>query len=377
MRLFVTSIWYDKIADKGMEVRKMEIIIIAGIAILAVLCIIIIVRQNAKTSDAAALRTELAQQFNILSGMVLDTVGKATTANNGSVELLRHTVEEKLAEIRFSVDQKLETTLKSGLNSSFARVSEQLEQVYKSMGEVRALTSGIGDLKSILSGVKTRGIWGEAQLHKLLSDFLAPGQFIENAVIGGSGAVEFAVRMPREDGADVLLPIDSKFPMDRYSKVLSLGESGEAAALMSAQKEFVQAVITEAKKISEKYIAPPQTTDFAIMFLPSEGLYSEVIRLGLADRLQSKYRVMVTGPTTLCAFLTSLQTGFRTFSIQQHSAAIIDMLSGIKSEFETFADMLQKTQNSLNAAQNHLESVQKRSIRISTKLSDVEFKGDE
>lgn len=349
-----------------------ETILTAGIITVAALCVIILLRQNRKDSGAAELRTELLNQFHILSGMTLDTVGKASAANTQSVEILRKTVEEKLNEIRFSVDQKLETTLKSGLSSSFARVSEQLEQVYKSMGEVRALTSGIGDLKSILSGVKTRGIWGEVQLYKLLSDFLAPSQFIEEARIGREGTVEFAVRMPREEGGDVLLPIDSKFPMDRYARVLSLQEGGDAQALQAAQKDFVQAVLAEAKKISGKYISPPQTTDFAIMFLPSEGLYAEIIRLGLVDRLQSKYRVMVTGPSTLSAFLTSLQAGFRTLSIKQHSAAIIDMLAGIKAEFETFGDVLQKTQNSLAAAQNHLESVQKRSIRIQTRLSDVD-----
>lgn len=178
--------------------------------------------------------------------------------------------------------------------------------------------------------------------------------------------------MPREEGGDVLLPIDSKFPMDRYARVLALSDAGDQQALAAAQKDFVQAVLAEAKKISDKYIHPPKTTDFAIMFLPSEGLYSEIIRLGLVDKLQTKYRVMITGPTTLSAFLTSLQTGFRTLSIKQHSAAIIDMLGGIKTEFETFAAMIQKTQNSLNAAQNHLETVQKRSIRIQTKLSDVD-----
>lgn len=349
-----------------------EIILIAGIAILGVLCAAILIRQNKKQDSGAELRTELLNQFNILSGMTLDAMNKASAANNESVEILRRAVDEKLTEIRYSVDQKLDTTLKSGLSTSFARVNEQLEQVYKSMGEVRALTSGIGDLKTILSGVKTRGIWGEVQLYKLLSDFLAPSQFIEDARIGRDGTVEFAVRMPRDEGGDVLLPIDSKFPMDRYARVLSLQEGGDAQALGAAQKDFIQAVLAEAKKISDKYISPPQTTDFAIMFLPSEGLYAEIIRLGLVDRLQSKYRVMVTGPSTLSAFLTSLQTGFRTLCIKQHSAAIIDMLAGIKAEFDTFSDTLQKTQNSLAAAQNHLEAVQKRSSRIQTKLSDVD-----
>lgn len=346
--------------------------ILTGFGILIALCIVLIVRQGKKTTDETKLRLEISNQFQILSGMMMDMVNKTASANNGSVELLRRAVEEKLGEIQHSVDQKLDTTLKSGLTTSFQRVNEQLRQVYQSMGEVRALTDGIGDLKGILAGVKTRGIWGEVQLYKLLSDFLSPSQFEENVKIEQDNAVEFAVRMPREEGGDVLLPIDSKFPMDRYARVLALSDAGDQQALAAAQKDFVQAVLAEAKKISDKYIRPPKTTDFAIMFLPSEGLYSEIIRLGLVDKLQSKYRVMITGPTTLSAFLTSLQTGFRTLSIKQHSAAIIDMLGGIKTEFETFAAMIQKTQNSLNAAQNHLETVQKRSLRIQTRLSDVD-----
>ncbi len=350
------------------------IIILIAIGVLAILCIALLARGKKQDNgrDAADLRMEITNQFQMLSGMMMDMVHKTAGANNQSVELLRRSVQEKLDEIQRSVDQKLDSTLKSGLSTSFQRVNEQLQQVYQSMGEVRALTNGIGDLKNILAGVKTRGIWGEVQLYKLLSDFLAPSQFEENARIAQDNAVEFAVRMPREEGGDVLLPIDSKFPMDRYARVLALSEAGDAQALSAAQKEFVQAVLAEAKKISGKYIMPPKTTDFAIMFLPSEGLYAEIVRLGLVDKLQSKYRVMVTGPSTLSAFLTSLQTGFRTLSIRQHSAAIIDMLSAVKAEFETFAAMIQKTQNSLAAAQNHLETVQKRSIRIKTKLGDLE-----
>ncbi|MEA5004445.1 MAG: DNA recombination protein RmuC [Christensenella sp.] len=348
-----------------------NLIWIALIAI-AVLCIVILVRQGKKTDDGARQRLELTNQFNLLYNMMLDTMNKVSGANNTSVEILRRTVEDKLSEIQRSVDQKLDTTLKSGLSTSFARVNEQLQQVYQSMGEVRALTSGIGDLKNILSNVKTRGIWGEVQLYRLLADFMVPGQFEENVKIEGDNAVEFAIRLPREEGGATLLPIDSKFPMDRYARVLAMMEAGDLEALRVAQKELVTAVVAEAKKISDKYIRPPKTTDFAIMFLPSEGLYAEVIRLGLIEQLQNKYKVMVTGPSTLSALLTSLQTGFKTLSIKEHSALIIDMIAAIKAEFEQFALLLQKTQNSLCAAQNHLEAVQKRSAKIQTRLSDAE-----
>lgn len=342
------------------------------LAAVVVLCIVILVRQGRKNDDGARLRLEVTEQFQVLSRMVLDSVNRAAGANNQSVEILRRTVEEKLNEIRISVDQKLDTTLKSGLSTSFQRVSEQLQQVYRSMGEVRALTNDIGDLKNLLSNVKTRGIWGEVQLYKLLSDFMAPGQYEENVKISGDNAVEFAVKLPRDEGGATLLPIDAKFPMDRYSRVLAMMEAGNMEEVRIAQKELATAVLAEARKISDKYIRPPKTTEFAVMFLPSEGLYAEVIRVGLIEQLQSKYKVMVTGPSTLCALLTSLQTGFKTLSIKQHSALIIDMLAAVKAEFEQFALLLQKTQNSLSAAQNHLEAVQKRSIRIQTKLSDAE-----
>ncbi|MEA4854277.1 MAG: DNA recombination protein RmuC [Christensenella sp.] len=349
-----------------------DYIIWITLAAVVVLCVVILVRQGRKNDDGARLRLEVTEQFQVLSRMVLDSVNRAAGANNQSVEILRRTVEEKLNEIRISVDQKLDTTLKSGLSTSFQRVSEQLQQVYRSMGEVRALTNDIGDLKNLLSNVKTRGIWGEVQLYKLLSDFMAPGQYEENVKISGDNAVEFAVKLPRDEGGATLLPIDAKFPMDRYSRVLAMMEAGNMEEVRIAQKELATAVLAEARKISDKYIRPPKTTDFAVMFLPSEGLYAEVIRVGLIEQLQSKYKVMVTGPSTLCALLTSLQTGFKTLSIKQHSALIIDMLAAVKAEFEQFALLLQKTQNSLSAAQNHLEAVQKRSIRIQTKLSDAE-----
>ncbi|MEG0357362.1 MAG: DNA recombination protein RmuC [Christensenellaceae bacterium] len=348
-----------------------ETIMIGILAVLVVLCIVILIRQNKKTNENAELRLEITSQFHILSGMMMDTMGKVSNNHTQSVEILRQTVEQKLSEIQKSVDQKLDSTLKSGLDMSFKRVSDQLSQVYQSMGEMRTLTSGIGDLKNILSNVKTRGIWGEVQLYKLLTDFMAPGQYIENAKIG-DGVVEFAISMPREDRSNMLLPIDAKFPMDKYSHVLELIEQGKTLEITAAQKELFSAIITEAKKISEKYIRPPQTTDFAILFLPSEGLYSEAIRLGLIEKVQSKFKVMLTGPSTLCALLTSLQTGFKTLAIQKHSLAILDMMSAIKTEFDNFAEVLQKTQNSLSAAQNHLETVQKRTTKIQTKLTDVD-----
>ena len=281
---------------------------------------------------------------------------------------------ERLEQMRQVVDEKLQKTLESKMTESFRLVSERLEQVYKGLGEMQSLAAGVGDLKKVLSNVKTRGILGEIQLDAILKEILSPEQYDTNVATrrGSSERVEFAVKLPADDGQYVYLPIDSKFPGDTYAALQDAYESGSPDQLRAAIAALTQQIKKEARDIHDKYIDPPNTTEFAIMFLPSEGLYAEVIRLGLVDRLQSKYRVMVTGPSTLGAFLTSLQTGFRTLAIREHSAAIEEMLAAVRAEFETFGDMLQKTQNSLAAAQNHLESVQKRSIRIQTRLADVD-----
>ncbi len=349
---------------------NIELILIVGFCALGALCVAILLLHGKKKRESIDLRLELSAQFQILTNMMMETLSGVSSANNRSVEILRHTVEQKLSDIERSVDQKLNHTLKTGLDSSFARVSEQLRMVYQSMGEMRSLTAGIGDLKSILSNVKTRGIWGEMQLYQILSDFLAPQQYRENAKIGTDGYVEFAVLLPKEESSDhVLLPIDAKFPMDRYVSMMDQMQQGADA--QSAQKELAIALVAEARKISEKYIKPPQTTDFAILFLPSEGLYAEAVRMGLLDKLQSRFRVMLTGPATLCAFLTSLQTGFRTLEIRKHSTLVMDLLHAVKTELDAFAQSVQKTRNSLNAAQNHLDTVQKKAARISTRLSDL------
>ena len=357
--------------DNGKEVIYLTETILMAMGGVVLILLIIIAKNSRQKGDDAALRIELTAQFNMLSKTLLHTVGNASASSTASVEILRGVIEEKLTEIQYSVDRKLDDTLRTGLDSSFRRVSEQLQEVYKSMGEVRTLTNGIVDLKNILSNVKTRGIWGEVQLHKLLLDFMARGQYVENARIEGDNVVEFAIKVPREGEEAMLLPIDSKFPMDRYARVIKEAERGNSAELVQAQKELVTAILQEAKKISEKYIQPPKTTDFAILFLPSEGLYTEIIRLGLLEKVQTNWRVMIAGPSTLSALLTSFQTGFKAVAIKKHSAAILDMLNAVRVEFESFAMAIQRTQNSLATAQNHLETVQKRSHKIQNRLTDV------
>ncbi|MDL2238082.1 DNA recombination protein RmuC [Christensenellaceae bacterium OttesenSCG-928-K19] len=350
----------------------MELIMVIIGATGLLLLILLLTTVLRKKDGAADLRMEVSKQFNILSKTMLDAVGSINEGNNTTSELLRKNVEEKLREIQLSVSERLDTTLKTGLDSSFRRVNDQLNAVYQSMGEVRALTSGIGDLKNILANVKTRGIWGEVQLGKLLADFMAPGQYIENARIDGTNTVEFAVRIPREDEEPLLLPIDSKFPMDRYARMLKYVEKGDPEKLKAAQKDLVAAVLAEAKKINEKYIRPPKTTDFAILFLPSEGLYVEMIRLDMLEHIQGKWRVMVAGPSTLSALLTSFQTGFKVFELKQHSVAILDMLNAIKRDFEKYACEIKRTQNTLASAQNHLDTLQRGTSRIQSKLKTVE-----
>lgn len=320
---------------------------------------------NANAENASRTRQEITEQFTHLNQITVASLGEVSRLNERNSDRLRQSVEERLAEMQKTVDERLQKSLHEGISSSFTRVSEQLTELYKSMGEVRTLTSGVGDLKNILSNVKNRGTWGEVQLQRLLEDFMAPGQYTRNARIN-SETVEFAIALPGED-EQVFLPIDSKFPMDRYARVAS----AEGDELKDAQKELERAILEEAKKINEKYIHPPKTTDFAIMFLPSEGLYAEILRLSLLEVLQRRFKVMVTGPSTLCALLTSLQTGFKTLAIKQHSTAILDMLTSVKNEFQKFEEYIEKTQNSLRVAQGHLENASRRSIKIQNRLGNV------
>lgn len=321
---------------------------------------------SVNADNASRMRQEIMEQFAQLNKMTMESLEKVSLLNERNSDRLRLSVEERLAEMQKTVDERLQKSLHEGIDNSFKRVSDQLTELYKSMGEVKTLTSGVGDLKNILSNVKNRGTWGEVQLQRLLEDFMAPGQYIANARIN-TETVEFAISLPGEN-EQVLLPIDSKFPMDRYARVV--GSEGEE--LKAAQKELERAILDEAKKINDKYIHPPKTTDFAIMFLPSEGLYAEVLRLSMLEVLQRRFKIMVTGPSTLCALLTSLQTGFKTLAIKQHSTAILDMLNSVKNEFEKFEEYIEKTQNSLRTAQGHLDVVSKRSLKIQNKLGNVE-----
>lgn len=293
------------------------------------------------------------------------------------LRLLRDENAQKLSEMRATVDEKLNETLEKRLTSSFSQVSERLEQVYKSLGEVHTLATGVGDLKKMLGNVKTRGVWGEVQLGTLLEQALTENQYAVNAAVvpGSHERVEFAIRLPgREHNAQpVYLPIDSKFPQEDYVRLADASQTGNQEAVESAQKALLTAVKTEAKRIG-KYIVPPYTTDFAVMFLPLEGLYAEVVRhSSMVETLQREYRVLVAGPSTLLALLNSLQMGFRTLAIEQRSAEVWKLLGAVKNDFGGFAALLHKTQEKLQQATDSIDSAFLKTKNIEKRLRKVEI----
>ncbi len=309
------------------------------------------------------------------------------TTNDNSMESLRKTMQSsmeqlqsennrRLENINKTVNEQLQETLTSRMNESFQLVSERLEQVYKGLGEMQNIAVGVGDLKKVLSNVKTRGMLGELQLGAILREILAPEQYeCEIATIPGSrDHVEFAVRLPgAEDGKPVYLPIDSKFPGDTYALLQDAYNSGDKASVDEAKKALERVLKKCAKDISEKYIQPPYTTKFAVLFLPFEGLYAEVINSGLPEELQRLYHVSIAGPSTMAATLNALQMGFQTLAIQQHSNQVWQILGEVKSEFETFAAALEKTQEHLKRAEDDLEKlVGVRTRQMTRRLQGVE-----
>ena len=290
--------------------------------------------------------------------------------NEQKLEAIRQTVErrlvsmqtdnaQKLEEMRKTVDDKLQQTLETKIAQSFKLVNERLEQVYKGLGEMQTLANGVGDLKKVLSNVKTRGMLGEIQLGAILEEILAPEQYVTNAVtkVGSAERVEYAVKLPTDDGAPVYLPIDSKFPADLYSNLQDAYESGSPESISASILLLTQRIKQEAAKIRDKYLDPPNTTDFAIMFLPFEGLYAEVVNRGLVEDLQRTYRVNIAGPSTMAALLNSLQMGFRTFAIQKRSSEVWRVLGAVKTEFQKFSTVLASSRKRLQQVDDDLEQL--------------------
>ncbi|MDQ6952391.1 MAG: DNA recombination protein RmuC [Mariprofundaceae bacterium] len=310
---------------------------------------------------------------------------KQSTENIKSIEstiekqlkAIREDNNKQLTEMRTTVDEKLQTTLEKRLGESFKQVSERLEMVHKGLGEMQTIATGVGDLKKVLSNVKTRGTLGEYQLEAILEQILSPEQYSKNVATkkGSQANVEFAIKLPgNESGKEVWIPIDSKFPMEDYNRLLDAFDIGDKIQIEASQKSLIKAIEGFAKDISQKYIDPPHTTDFAIMFLPVEGIYAEVLRHPqLFEKLQNKYKITVTGPTTLSAFLSSLQMGFRTLAVQKRSSEVWDVLKVVKSEFNTFSSVFDKVQKQLNTASGTLETLRTtRTNVMERKLKDVE-----
>ena len=314
-----------------------------------------------------------------------DAMRKQLFDTTYKLEAMRLTLENKIADLqednskkldamRETVDEKLQETLDKRISQSFQLVNERLEQVYKGLGEMQTLASGVGDLKKVLSNVKTRGILGEIQLQAILEEILAPEQYEMNVATkkGSRDVVEFAIKLPADDNRVVYLPIDSKFPGDKYAQLMDAYEEGDPSKIAFAQRELDIIIKKSAKDIHDKYIDVPNTTEFAIMFLPFEGLYAEVVRRGFVESLQRDYKINIAGPTTMAALLNSLQMGFRTLAIQKRSSEVWDVLGAVKSEFDKFAGVLENAQNKLNLAQKELDNlVGVRTRQIQKKLDKV------
>ena len=305
----------------------------------------------------------------------MEQVRQATSAG---IESLRQENARQLADMRRSMDERLTQSLDKRLTESFSLVSQRLEQVYRSLGEMQTLAAGVGDLKRVLTNVKTRGIWGEMQLASLLSSIMTAEQYAENVAVvpGSSERVEFAVRLPGKDADAVWLPIDSKFPMEDYARLQEALQQADATAADAARKALMAAIRTEARRISSKYVAPPHTTDFAVMFLPVEGLYAEVVQqIDLVDAIQREQRIVIAGPSTFAALLNALQMGFRTLAIEKRSGEVWKLLGTVKADFGSFGDVLEKTQMRLRQASESIDAAFVRTRTIQRHLGAVESAG--
>ena len=389
-----------------------QILLLVILVIVIVLAILVVllwskIKRLEQHSSQDALRRELEQQLLLLKqdlGITIQELGNsnvqtiaqlsqllkdnqkmAMEAQRQQLEQMEKSlrtkqenmlfiVKEQLEEIRGTVDEKLQTTLERRISESFKTVSQQLEQVYKGLGEMQSLASDVGGLKKIMSGVKTRGNLGEYQLAGILAELLAPEQYDTNVatIPKSSERVEYAVKLPHEDGT-VYLPIDSKFPAETYAQLRDAQESGDRKAVEAAYKNLENVIKSEAKDIRTKYVAVPYTTNFAIMFLPAEGLYAEVVSRGMVEALQRDYQVNVAGPSTMAAILNSLQMGFKTLAIQKQSSYAWQVLGAVKTEFEKFGEGLKKMQTHLDLTSKDLDAlITTRSNQMQRKLREVE-----
>lgn len=328
-----------------------------------------VVAENLKNQDVR--QQEFIQNVHARLDSMKQSLEKTLTE-------VRNENTEQLNKMRQVVEEKMQETLTTRLNQSFEQISKQLDNLKVGLGEMKALTDGVTDLKKVLGGVKTRGVWGEISLGTLIGEILNAEQYGTNVKIGRKGeVVEFAVKLPGKGEDPVLLPIDAKFPLEDYQRLVDASEIGDKPVIDAMGAALERRIKEEAKTIAEKYIKPPQTTDFAVMYLPIEGLFAEVAkRPGLLEAVQAKYRVMVTGPTTLAALLNSLLVGFKTVAIEKRSREIVDLLAAFRTEFVRFAEMLDKTQGYVDKASEGIRNATNKSNQIRNKLSKVELLED-
>ncbi len=317
------------------------------------------------SSEFRENRKEISQNFQVIEKNV-----------STSVKNLQDENTKKLEEMRETVDEKLKSSVEKRFNESFKTIQTQLTQVYKGLGEMQTLATGVGDLKKVMEGVKTRGIYGEVQLGSIISDILSKSQYEENIATkkGSTERVEFAVKMPgKDDTAPVYLPIDSKFPVENYSRLLAAYEKGDKIEIARYQKALSDDVKTQAKKISTKYLNPPMTTDFGMMFVPTESLYAEILRIpGLSDEVRQKFNISIASPSTIPVMLSSLLMGFRTVAIEKRSSEVWQTLGAVKAQFSKFGDLLDATKKKLQETANKIDSAATTSRQIERKLKDVE-----
>ena len=378
-----------------MSTEAIAWLLLAGLLAVVVLQIVLLVRSAGRAdlaNDRARLEQTLGTQIANIAGLQSGQLDRLTKANEDKLAEMRATLEAKLKELqtgneakleqmRLTVDEKLHKTLETRLGESFKLVSERLEAVHKGLGDMQTLAADVGNLQKVLTNVKARGTWGEVQLENLLEQMLTADQYAKNVATkpGSSERVEFAIRLPgrSEDNQPVWLPIDAKFPREDYERLLEAEDRADPVAAETAAKQLEIRIRDEAKKIHEKYIAPPHTTDFGLLFLPIEGLYAEVLRRpGLTDRLQREYRVTVAGPTTLAALLNSLQMGFRTLAIEKRSSEVWQVLGAVKTEFGKFGELLARTKKQLDTVSSTLGDAESKTRTIERKLRNVEQLSD-
>lgn len=319
-------------------------------------------------------RKEIAENLERMQNSSAKSIERMQNSSAKSIEELRAGNEKKLEEMRETVDEKLRASVEKRFNESFKAISNQLTQVYQGLGEMKTLATGVGDLKKVMEGVKTRGIYGEVQLGAIIEDTLNKTQYEENVITkqGSNDRVEFAVKMPGKE-TDVFLPIDSKFPVENYSRLIAAYDDGDKAKIATFKKALGADVKEQAKKIATKYVDPPKTTDFGIMFVPTESLYAEIIRIpGLSDEIRQKFNITIASPSTLPVMLSGLLMGFRTVAIEKRSAEVWQTLGAIKTQFGKFGDLLDGVQKKLQESANKIENAKTTSRQIERKLKNVE-----